>query len=53
MVTILFSIGVAAAALIAAFKYGYSQGKKNLLIHLSFKKMITGEQFQELTDEDI
>lgn len=35
------------------FKIGYSYGKKNLLIHLIQKKIITSEKYTELEEEDI
>jgi hypothetical protein len=40
-------------ALIFSFKIGYSTAKKNVLIHLISKKIISSEQYQQLADEDI
>ena len=53
--TIYILLGIAAILGVAIFFYkiGYSSAKKNLLIHIFKEKMISPEEFKELSDEEI
>lgn len=56
MNTLLFVALVALALfliVLAIYKFGHKQGKKNTLIHLFQTKQITSEQFMEVKNTDL
>jgi hypothetical protein len=50
---ILLIIFIAFSIAVFAYKIGYKFAKRNVLIHLIQKKIITSEQYQNLEEEDI